>query len=201
MIGFEKHTLHGMKDPSQNYFFCKALPKQRINIHNRKFKERPTSTSSYIEHHLDKENNSIASFPILCFLVNHPKHNPDSPHADEPLWTTPIPCHCRKVVLLPLFLSNNPSFLGFLPFYLDFFEIQGHEKVIYGFWATFHSGWCFLWKSCRLPCKILFLWYFSNFQKLVRVKSASMTNKTPSGGVVCRYCHNPGHVPRNCRKS
>ena len=43
-------------------------------------------------------------------------------------------------------------------------------------------------------------WYFLNYQKLVRVRSASMTNKTPSGRVVCRYCHNPGHVSRNYRK-
>ena len=43
-------------------------------------------------------------------------------------------------------------------------------------------------------------WNFPNFQRLVRVKSASMTNKTPSGGLVCRYCHNPRHVSWNCRK-
>ena len=62
-------------------------------------------------------------------------------------------------------------------------------------------GWCFfLWISCRLPCKILFFWYFSNFQRLVRVRSASMTNKTPSGGVMCRYYHNSRSVHRNCRK-
>ena len=28
----------------------------------------------------------------------------------------------------------------FLYFFLDFFKIQGHEEVIYGFWATIHSG-------------------------------------------------------------
>ena len=27
-----------------------------------------------------------------------------------------------------------------------------------------------------------------------------MINKKPSGGVVCHYCHNPGHVHRDCRK-
>ena len=54
--------------------------------------------------------------------------------------------------------------------------------------------WCFLWKSGHFPCKILFLWYFLNFQRLVRVRFASMTNKKPSRGVVCRYFHNPGHV-------
>ena len=43
-------------------------------------------------------------------------------------------------------------------------------------------------------------WYFPNFQKLVRVRSASMTNKTPLGSVVCCYCHNPRHVRRNCMK-
>ena len=27
-----------------------------------------------------------------------------------------------------------------------------------------------------------------------------MTNKKPSSGVVCHYCHNLGHVRRDCRK-
>ena len=27
-----------------------------------------------------------------------------------------------------------------------------------------------------------------------------MTNKKPSRGVVCHYCHNPGHEHQNCRK-
>ena len=27
-----------------------------------------------------------------------------------------------------------------------------------------------------------------------------MTNKKPLEGVVCHYCHNPGHVCQNCRK-
>ena len=27
-----------------------------------------------------------------------------------------------------------------------------------------------------------------------------MTDKKPSGGVVCQYCHNSGHVCRDCRK-
>ena len=27
-----------------------------------------------------------------------------------------------------------------------------------------------------------------------------MTNTKPSEGVVCHYCHNPGHVHQNCRK-
>ena len=27
-----------------------------------------------------------------------------------------------------------------------------------------------------------------------------MIYKTPSGGFVCHYCHNPGHLRRDCRK-
>ena len=27
-----------------------------------------------------------------------------------------------------------------------------------------------------------------------------MIDKKPSGGVVCHYCHNPGHVRWDCRK-
>ena len=27
-----------------------------------------------------------------------------------------------------------------------------------------------------------------------------MTSKKPSSGVVCYYCHNPGHVRQDCRK-
>ena len=27
-----------------------------------------------------------------------------------------------------------------------------------------------------------------------------MTDKKPSSGVVCHYCHNPGHVCQDCRK-
>ena len=73
-------------------------------------------------------------------LFRHEPPTPNSPHANEPLWTTPIPCRRRKIALLPLFLSGGPSFLGFLPFFFDFFEIQGHEEVIYGFLATVYSG-------------------------------------------------------------
>ena len=47
---------------------------------------------------------------------------------------------------------------------------------------------------------ILFFWYFSDFQRLVRVRSVSMTNTKPLRGVVCHYCHNLGHVLQNCRK-
>ena len=56
---------------------------------------------------------------------------------------------------------------------------------------------CFSWKGGPFPCKINFFWYFSDFQRPVSIKSASMTNNTPSRGVVCHYCHNPGHVHRN----
>ena len=49
-------------------------------------------------------------------------------------------------------------------------------------------------------CKILFFWNFSDFQRFVQVRSASMSNKKPLGAVVCHYCQNLGHVSRNCRK-
>ena len=42
--------------------------------------------------------------------------------------------------------------------------------------------------------------YFSDLQRLLRVRSVSMINMKPSRGVVCHYCHNPGHVLQNCRK-
>ena len=49
---------------------------------------------------------------------------------------------------------------------------------------------CFLWK-----CVLFFARsYFSNFQRFVRVRSASMTNTKSLGGIVCHYFHNPGHV-------
>ena len=66
--------------------------------------------------------------------------------------------------------------------------------------AKFSSSVVFFMKSGHFPCKIQFFWYFSNFQRLVSVRSASMTNKKPSGGVVCYYCHNPDHVHRKCRR-
>ena len=59
---------------------------------------------------------------------------------------------------------------------------------------------CCSWKGGRFSCKILFFWYFSDFKRLVRVRYASMTNMKPLGGVVCHYCHNPGHVRHNYRK-
>ena len=55
-------------------------------------------------------------------------------------------------------------------------------------------GKCFSWKSGFWLSKILFFWYFLNFHRLVRVRSASMTNKKPLGGVRCHYFHNPRHV-------
>ena len=66
--------------------------------------------------------------------------------------------------------------------------------------TMFYSNAVFFMERCYFLCKILFLWYFSDFQRLVRVRSVSMTNTKPSGGVVCHYCHNPGHVRQNCRK-
>ena len=58
----------------------------------------------------------------------------------------------------------------------------------------------FFVERCSSSCKILFFGYFSDFQRLVRVRSVSMINIKPSGGVMCHYCHNPGHVRQNCRK-
>ena len=66
--------------------------------------------------------------------------------------------------------------------------------------TKFYSNAVFSWKGGSFPSKILLFWYFSDFQRLVCVRSASMTNKKPSGGVVCHYCHNPGHVRQECRK-
>ena len=60
-------------------------------------------------------------------------------------------------------------------------------------------GWCFFVEKLSSLQDPIF-WYFPNFQRLVRVRYAYMINKTPSGGVVCCYCHNPGHVSRNCGK-
>ena len=66
--------------------------------------------------------------------------------------------------------------------------------------TKFYSNAVFSWKGGSFHCKILFFWYFLDFQRLVRVRFASMTNTKPSRGVVCHYCHNPGHVLQNCRK-
>ena len=66
--------------------------------------------------------------------------------------------------------------------------------------TKFYSSAVFSWKGGSFHCKILFFWYFSDFQRLVRVRSTSMTNTKPLRGVVCHYCHNPRHVLQNCRK-
>ena len=66
--------------------------------------------------------------------------------------------------------------------------------------TKFYSSVVFSWKYGSFYCEILFFWYFSDFQRLVRVRFASMTNTKPSRGVVCHYCHNPRHVPQNCGK-
>ena len=68
------------------------------------------------------------------------------------------------------------------------------------FRATLYSSAVFFVERCSFSCKILFFWYFLDFQRLVQVRYASMTNTKPSGGVVCHYCHNSGHVSQNCRK-
>ena len=59
---------------------------------------------------------------------------------------------------------------------------------------------CFSWKGGPFPCKIKILWYFLDFQRRILVRSASLTNKKPSGGVLCYYCHNPGHVRQKCKR-
>ena len=59
---------------------------------------------------------------------------------------------------------------------------------------------CFSWKGGPFRCNILFFWYFSDFQRLFQVRSTSMTNPKPLGGVVCHYFYNLEHVHHNCRK-
>ena len=93
-------------------------------------------------------------------------------------------------------MSDSPIFLGFRAFLFDFFEIQR----CFVDRRKFYSSAVFLWKGGSFHCKILFFRYFSDFQRLVRVRSTSMTNTKPLRGVVCHYCHNPGHVRHNCRK-
>ena len=66
--------------------------------------------------------------------------------------------------------------------------------------ATFYSSVVFFVEVCSFSCKILFFWYFLDFQRLVRVRSTAMTNMKPSRGVMCYYCHNLRHVHENCRK-
>ena len=66
--------------------------------------------------------------------------------------------------------------------------------------AKFYYSAMFFMERCHFPYKIQIFWCFSDFQRPVSVRFASMTNKKPSGGVVCNYCHNPSHVSRNCRR-
>ena len=94
-------------------------------------------------------------------------------------------------------MSDNPVFLGFHAFLLDFFEIQ---TCFVDCRTKFYSSVVFSWKGGSFHCKILFFWYFSNFQRLIRLRSDSLTNTKPSRGVVCHYCYNLGHVRQNCRK-
>ena len=66
--------------------------------------------------------------------------------------------------------------------------------------AKIHYGVVFFMEMWSFSFQDSIFWYFLNFQRLFRVKSASMTNKTPSREVVCCYCHNPIYVRRNCMK-
>ena len=59
---------------------------------------------------------------------------------------------------------------------------------------------CFSWKGGPFPYKIKFVWYFPDFQRPVSIRSTSMTNKKPSRGAMCYYCHNLGHVRQKCRR-
>ena len=88
-------------------------------------------------------------------------------------------------------MSDNLLFWGFLHVFLDFFEVQ---RCFEDCRAKFFPVQGFSWKGGHFPCKILFFRYFSNFQRLVRVRFASMTNKKPLGKVVCYCCHNLGYV-------
>ena len=94
-------------------------------------------------------------------------------------------------------MFDSLVFLGFRAFLLDFFEIQ---RCFVDRRTKFYSSAVFSWKGGSFHYKILFFWYFLDFHRLVQVRYASMTNTKPSRGVVCHYCHNPGHVRQNCRK-
>ena len=59
---------------------------------------------------------------------------------------------------------------------------------------------CFPGKVVLFITRSYFSGIFSDFQRLVRVRSGSMTNIKPTGGVMCHYCHNPGHVRQNYRE-
>ena len=61
-------------------------------------------------------------------------------------------------------LSDNPVFLGFHAFLPDFFEIQ---RCFVDRRAKLYSSVVFSWKGGSFHCKILFFWYFLDFQRLV----------------------------------
>ena len=85
----------------------------------------------------------------------------------------------------------------FLLVFLNFFEVQ---RCFVDCRITFYSSAVFFVERCSFSCKIQFFSYFSDFQRLVQVRSASMTNMKSSREVVCHYCHKPGHVRQNCKK-
>ena len=66
--------------------------------------------------------------------------------------------------------------------------------------AKIHYGVVFFVERWSFSLQDPIFWYFSNFQRLFRVRSASMTNKLSSRGVVSCYCHIPRHVRWNCMK-
>ena len=110
--------------------------------------------------------------------------------------------------LPPLFETYNsefqrilcPTTLFFLAFVLFSLFSSRSEGVLWIVEPSSMPVQCFSWKCGHFSCKILFFWSFLNFQRLVRVRYASMTNTKPSRGVACHYCHNLGHVRHNCRK-
>ena len=89
------------------------------------------------------------------------------------------------------FKFRQPTILGFYAVFLDLFMVQ---RCFVNIRAKFSSRKVFFMKRCRFTCNILFFWYFSDYQRLIQVRSTSMTNIKPSGGFVCHYYHNPGHV-------
>ena len=125
---------------------------------------------------------------------------PASLETDDPPQPPASLLRCLQQCFSKDFVFDNHVFLGFLPFFLDSFEICQIKRCFVVFWDQNPFRWCFSWRGGSFPCKILFFWYFLDFQRFVRVRYAFMTNKKPLGGVVCHYCHNPGHVRRNYRK-
>ena len=73
--------------------------------------------------------------------------------------------------------------------------------MLCGFWNQnpFRCG-VFHGRVVLFLARSFFSGIFRIFKGVVQVRSASMTNKKPSGGVVCDYCYNPGHARHNCRK-